>query len=233
MHRAFWNCIFIGSPWWPRLIGSHYDITMTIVATLPCVVRDRHFVCWRLNSSVTCGTVIPRRWTCFSVILRYSHYIGLGNNLLPGGTKPLPKPILTYQIEGILPKGPYLPCVSMAGRALLAGYHHNVFCEQFHKKSSWHPVCKMYSRDYILKLRMHFPEVSELIISSPVHFSVFQMPTGHVSMAWTSLCWRIPPSLIMLISLSCFNCSRWTTGSTMRTRVWWADKCDCLFKSLF
>ena len=25
-------------------------------------------------------------------------------------------------IEGILPKGPYLPCVSVAGRALLAGY---------------------------------------------------------------------------------------------------------------
>ena len=25
--------------------------------------------------------------------------------------------------EGILAKGPYLPCVSMAGRALLAGYH--------------------------------------------------------------------------------------------------------------
>ena len=27
------------------------------------------------------------------------------------------------QFEGILPKGPYLPCLSMAGRALLAGYH--------------------------------------------------------------------------------------------------------------
>ena len=27
-----------------------------------------------------------------------------------------------YVIEGILPKGPYLPCVSMAGGALLAGY---------------------------------------------------------------------------------------------------------------
>ena len=26
-------------------------------------------------------------------------------------------------LEGILPKGPYQPCVSMAGRALLAGYH--------------------------------------------------------------------------------------------------------------
>ena len=33
-------------------------------------------------------------------------------------------------IEGILPKGPYLSCVSMAGRALLAGYHRydSVFC---------------------------------------------------------------------------------------------------------
>ena len=29
-------------------------------------------------------------------------------------------------LEGILPKGPYLPCVSMAGRALLAGYHRSV-----------------------------------------------------------------------------------------------------------
>ena len=30
---------------------------------------------------------------------------------------------LTSNFQGILPKGPYLPCVSMAGRALLAGYH--------------------------------------------------------------------------------------------------------------
>ena len=30
--------------------------------------------------------------------------------------------MLPAHIEGILPKGPYLPCVSMAGRALLAGY---------------------------------------------------------------------------------------------------------------
>ena len=33
---------------------------------------------------------------------------------------------MTY-IEGILPKGPYLPCICMAGRALLAGYHRHVF----------------------------------------------------------------------------------------------------------
>ena len=32
-------------------------------------------------------------------------------------------------IQGILPKGPYLPCVSKAGRALLAGYHrHEAGC---------------------------------------------------------------------------------------------------------
>ena len=29
---------------------------------------------------------------------------------------------ISHIIEGILPKGPYLPCVSMAGRSLLAGY---------------------------------------------------------------------------------------------------------------
>ena len=33
-----------------------------------------------------------------------------------------PWSVVHEHIEGILPKGPYLPCVSMAGRALLAGY---------------------------------------------------------------------------------------------------------------
>ena len=36
------------------------------------------------------------------------------------------KKIVSY-IEGILPKGPYLSCVSMADRALLAGYHRHVY----------------------------------------------------------------------------------------------------------
>ena len=38
----------------------------------------------------------------------------------------LPVPVHNLKqiyIEGILPKGPYLTCVSMVGRALLAGYH--------------------------------------------------------------------------------------------------------------
>ena len=36
----------------------------------------------------------------------------------------------SHDIDGILPKGPYLPCVSMAGRAFLAGYHWYVFTQQ-------------------------------------------------------------------------------------------------------
>ena len=35
-------------------------------------------------------------------------------------------------LAGILPKGSYLPCVSMAGRALLAGYHPPVQCNDPH-----------------------------------------------------------------------------------------------------
>ena len=50
---------------------------MTFVATPTCVVRGRHLVCWRLNSSVTCGTVVPRRWTCLSATLPYSNIICL------------------------------------------------------------------------------------------------------------------------------------------------------------
>ena len=42
--------------------------------------------------------------------------------------------LLVYccHIEGILPKGPYLPCVSMAGRALLAGYHRYIWSDNAH-----------------------------------------------------------------------------------------------------
>ena len=38
------------------------------------------------------------------------------------GTQPSRRKSISYN-QGILPKGPYLPCVSMAGRALLAGHH--------------------------------------------------------------------------------------------------------------
>ena len=42
--------------------------------------------------------------------------------------------------EGILPKGPYLPCVSMAGGAHLAGYHRLMEC-YCHSYGVW---CNLY-----------------------------------------------------------------------------------------
>ena len=47
-------------------------------------------------------------------------------------------------IEGILPKGPYLPCVSMAGRALLAGYprYLGMLCKK--NRNNWQALmCSM------------------------------------------------------------------------------------------
>ena len=51
-------------------------------------------------------------------------------------------------LEGILPKGPYLPCVSMAGRALLAGYprpHPVCLYWAFSEKRSCHKEARLYS----------------------------------------------------------------------------------------
>ena len=47
---------------------------------------------------------------------------------------------IPHNMEGILPKGPYLPCVSMVGRALLAGYPRYgvlVFINLLTSWSSW------------------------------------------------------------------------------------------------
>ena len=45
----------------------------------------------------------------------------LGNKFLEGTANCTLTNEMTLDFEDILPKGPYLPCVSMAGRALLAG----------------------------------------------------------------------------------------------------------------
>ena len=46
----------------------------------------------------------------------------------PGDNTATAKQSNPKHIEGILLKGPYLPCLHMAGRALLAGYHRHMFC---------------------------------------------------------------------------------------------------------
>ena len=52
--------------------------------------------------------------------------------------------------EGILPKGPYLPCVSMAGRALLAGYH------RLYRNTGHIVRVKLYSVDFDWLYCYHF-----------------------------------------------------------------------------
>ena len=64
---------------------ANYGVSMTTITIADSLWRHNEnccyanmrsqgqaFVCWHLNLSVTCGTVVPRRWTCLSVILPYS-----------------------------------------------------------------------------------------------------------------------------------------------------------------
>ena len=59
---------------------------------------------------------IKVKYLIFSKVLRCNHWSLVFVVKLLGLLR-------RFYIEGILPKGPYLPCVSMASRALLAGYH--------------------------------------------------------------------------------------------------------------
>ena len=64
--------------------------------------------CWALPSACICALI-----TALHVLFM----------LTPDDTMDSEGVVMQYwHIEGILPKGPYLPCVSMAGRALFAGY---------------------------------------------------------------------------------------------------------------
>ena len=62
-------------------------------------------------------------------------------------------------INGILPKGPYLPCVSIAGRALLAGYHRYVDSLQWCHKE-WDGISNHQPHDCLLNclFKVHIKE---------------------------------------------------------------------------
>ena len=84
-------------------------------------------------------------------------------------------------IDGILPKGPYLPCVSMAGRALLAGYHRYMQC-----KSHYLPCC---SRGKLtLSVSLHSPSGRPAIRvvqgDSQWPLKMVEIPISHVSPLW-------------------------------------------------
>ena len=76
----------------------------------------------------------PHKWPLTRKLFPFDDVIMWGKGLMPTCARHhhyhLEKNLSVYicfdndywYIEGILPKGPYLPCVSMAGRSLLAGW---------------------------------------------------------------------------------------------------------------
>ena len=84
---------------------------------LSCLLHSKYYPSRRSGDCLlylvkkTTGDHIPLKW-CYNrhhiLYVAHTHGISFASS---------------FDFKGILPKGPYLPCVSMAGRALLAGYH--------------------------------------------------------------------------------------------------------------
>ena len=79
-------------------------------------------------------------------------------------------PFIIY-IEGILQKGSYLPCVSMAGRALLTGYHRHIIYHSC-RLSNW---TKLFPRDIHTKSWCGHDGVLDdmILLIFPVWFQIY------------------------------------------------------------
>ena len=87
-------------------------------------------------------------------------------------------------VEGILPKGPYLPCVSMAGRPFLAGYHRVVFIPEGNQtrvyndyfKLLFESLCLCPKRIYAFTPKMNNFETRvhpETFCVAPIHWVLY------------------------------------------------------------
>ena len=90
--RQKWHNFIVNFANFPTVVDS----SLTVISGLWWFGRTRDHNSWVFDKAIT-GS-----W-CFSFIRVFST-------------------LLVPYVEGILPKGPYLPCVSMAHRVLLAGY---------------------------------------------------------------------------------------------------------------
>ena len=93
-----------------------------------------------LNDVIRSTGVIRIRW--FSKKLSRKYFIAVFTD--SGNLRAEWWPICRPYIEGILPKGPYLPCVSMAGRALLAGYPRYIGAAFERRGDSDHQQCSLF-----------------------------------------------------------------------------------------
>ena len=141
--------------------------------TVQCTFRDLSMSC-ASDGSVE-GILSPTQLLCFTtdgvktVVCRYVRFMEIMKILIkPIHRREIRKDNFKQQkgnahlhIEGILSKGPYLPCVSMAGRALLAGYHRYLDCMWvvfvagnllFIKTRYTNPMSKFYKRAYYFQI---------------------------------------------------------------------------------
>ena len=111
-------------------------------------------------------------------------------------------------IESILPKGPYLPCVSMTGRALLAWYHRYRMCKQIisrlrDKYENYSMPCQTWGRfNTERKSRCGNKTISRpsYILTSTTVFSILE--------SWASVYWIKAKKLYII------NIIPWTFGNT-------------------
>ena len=101
----------VGSWWMTYMINGNMFILLELMTIK---FGDQVNIMWKkaLSNSLCWHRTIRVLEIC--ILCRYMY------NMLSVGEDRINKALY---IEGIPPKGPYLPCVSMAGRTLLAGYH--------------------------------------------------------------------------------------------------------------
>ena len=117
--------------------------------------------------------------------------------------------IIVWFMTGVLPKGPHLPCLSMAGRALLAGYHrhllplqllqailcltkHFISCtQQIIFKVYIEIIMKMNARIFSFGNHVQYSADDYLFCYYQCHFQNYIL---HISPGWCFVCLASPLS---------------------------------------
>ena len=99
---------------------EHQQLYLFIFLCITCKWQREQF-------NVLCIYYNHREWTLFAVTMQSLSHTVLCVRVFIYRVKGC-LAIAKRDVKCIVPKGPYLPCVSMAGRALLAGYLRYVCC---------------------------------------------------------------------------------------------------------
>ena len=130
-HAGRWYCSFSKAVvvWWIpcELIGPHFNIkTVFPVVGIPVIMVETD-TSWQKAINIT--TLKSNPFFGQIGVLIWSGFINVSSQYQGYVSQSCTKITVTTQskthFDGILPKGPYPPCLRMADRALLAGYPRN------------------------------------------------------------------------------------------------------------